>query len=52
VVVEAGREAYEHRAWGAAYEHLSGGSELGPEDLERLAVAANLTGHDHECVEA
>ena len=37
---------------GAAYEHLSAMSELGPEDLERLAVAANLTGHDDECVEA
>ena len=52
MVVESGREAFERRAWGAAYEHLSGMSELGPEDLERLAVAANLTGHDHECVEA
>ncbi|MET0902317.1 MAG: LuxR C-terminal-related transcriptional regulator [Acidimicrobiales bacterium] len=52
MVVEAGREAFERRAWGAAYEHLSGGGELGPEDLERLAIAANLTGHDAECLAA
>ena len=49
---KSGREAFERRAWGAAYEHLTGSDELGPEDLERLAIAANLTGHDHECVAA
>jgi DNA-binding CsgD family transcriptional regulator len=52
VDLEAGREAFERRAWGAAYEHLLASVDLGPDDLERLAVAANLTGHDDECVDA
>ena len=43
-----GREAFERKAWGAAYEQLAGGDRLDAEDLERLAVAANLTGHDDE----
>lgn len=57
VVVEAGREAFERGAWGAAYEHLVASGDLDAEDLdaeglERLAIAANLTGHDDENVAA
>ena len=52
VVVEAGREAFERGAWGAAYELLVASGDLDAEDLERLAIVANLTGHDDESVAA
>jgi hypothetical protein len=42
-----GREAYERRAWGDAYARLSAADEqspLGAEDLDRLGMAAYLTG--------
>jgi DNA-binding CsgD family transcriptional regulator len=52
VVVESGREAFERRAWGPAYEHLSSSDQLGPDDVELLAVVANLTGRDDDCVAA
>ena len=47
-----GREAFERRAWREAYEQLAGADELVAEDIERLAVAAHLAGHDDECVVA
>ena len=49
----AGRLAYERHAWGEAYESLSAADaagDLGPEDLERLAIAAYLTGRPDESV--
>lgn len=51
--VAAGRNAVDARAWGDAYAHLRDAAEdheLGPEDLERLATAAYLTGR-HEAAE-
>jgi class 3 adenylate cyclase len=45
---EAGREAFQRRAWSEAYELFNaadGEAGLGPEDLERLAEAAALSGH-------
>jgi DNA-binding CsgD family transcriptional regulator len=50
-----GRDAYERRAWGEAFALLSAADRAGPldvEDLERLATAAYLTGHDDECADA
>ncbi|WP_142026790.1 helix-turn-helix transcriptional regulator [Blastococcus colisei] len=44
-----GRDAITTRAWTQAYEALSaadGDGELGADDLDRLAIAAYLTGHD------
>ncbi|HEX2507677.1 MAG TPA: hypothetical protein VHK23_05080 [Miltoncostaeaceae bacterium] len=45
------REAYGRRAWTQAHELLSRRDEaqaLGPEDLERLAVASYMLGRDDE----
>jgi ATP/maltotriose-dependent transcriptional regulator MalT len=52
--VVPGREAYERRAWTDAYEQLvaAGPAPLPAEDLERLAVAAYLTGHHDTAVDA
>jgi ATP/maltotriose-dependent transcriptional regulator MalT len=50
-VLEVGRNAFAGRAWLDAYDHLAmadRASPLAPEDLERLATAAYLTGHDAE----
>jgi DNA-binding CsgD family transcriptional regulator len=44
-----GRAAFDRGEWAAAYTVLSAAdheTELAPEDLERLATAAYLTGHD------
>lgn len=49
--LERGREAFDAQAWAEAYAQLSAAdhaSPLGPEDLERLAAAAYLTGKDDE----
>jgi DNA-binding CsgD family transcriptional regulator len=49
--LERGRQAFEGRAWGAAYELLcaaDGEAPLGAEDLERASRAAYLTGRDDE----
>lgn len=46
-----GRAAYERRAWDDAYGHLARAAEaapLAPEDLERLAMSACLTGRDED----
>lgn len=43
-----GRAAYDHRDWGQAYQGLREAAAqdvLAPQDLERLAVAAYLSGH-------
>jgi ATP/maltotriose-dependent transcriptional regulator MalT len=53
--VERGREAFERAAWGEAYAHLSAAARadaVAPEDLQRLAVAAALTGRDAESAQA
>jgi DNA-binding CsgD family transcriptional regulator len=64
--LERGREAFSHRAWRQAYDHLSAADCEAPlqlADLERLAMAASLTGLDgesadllvrahHECLRA
>ena len=47
-----GRDAFTARAWAQAYEALSTAdeaAELGADDLDRLALAAYLTGHDDAC---
>ncbi len=49
-----GREAFERSAWEDAFTQLSaadGQDPLGPEDLDRLAQAAYLTGRDTDSVE-
>jgi DNA-binding CsgD family transcriptional regulator/tetratricopeptide (TPR) repeat protein len=51
----AGRGAYARREWGDAYEALSraaGRKPLEVDDVERLAWAALLSGHDAESLEA
>ncbi len=53
--LERGRESFERQAWADAYADLAAADRdgpLGPEDLERLAVAAYLLGMDGESVEA
>jgi class 3 adenylate cyclase len=46
--VEAGREAFQRRAWGEAYEHFTAADSdggLAAEDLELLATASVLSGN-------
>ena len=48
-VLDEGRRASGRRAWAEAYDRLSAADRrvaLGADDLERLATAAYLTGHD------
>jgi ATP/maltotriose-dependent transcriptional regulator MalT len=52
--LERGRAAYAGRAWAEAREQLAtahAGSPLEPADLERLAMASYLTGHDDAAIE-
>ena len=47
-----GRAAFERRAWASAFAQLSAADRvegLRPDDLERLAMAAYLSGNDREC---
>ncbi len=49
--LERGREAFERRAWGPAFEQLRSSDETGslaPEDLERLGEAARWSRHFDE----
>jgi DNA-binding CsgD family transcriptional regulator len=49
-----GRRAFDKHSWGSAYTELLAAdreASLGPQDLDRLAVAAYLTGRDVECGE-
>jgi DNA-binding NarL/FixJ family response regulator len=51
--LEQGRAAFEHKAWGEAFESLSAADEvsaLGPEDLERWAMSAYLIARDADSV--
>lgn len=53
--VEQARRSFHERAWGDAFMQLTAAAddgELEPEDLDRLAVAAYLTGHDAESADA
>jgi DNA-binding CsgD family transcriptional regulator len=53
--LERGRAAFEARAWAKAFEELSAAdreASLDPEDLERLAAAAYLTGRGSETTDA
>jgi ATP/maltotriose-dependent transcriptional regulator MalT len=53
--LERGRAAFSRRSWIAAYAELAAADHdraLGPADLERLAVAAFLTGRDDESADA
>ena len=52
--LQQGRASFGRRAWGDAYAQLSAASRevpLEPEDLERLATAAYLTGRDADRVD-
>lgn len=52
--LERGRGSFERGAWGRAYAELSAADRQTPltlDDLERLAVAAYLSGHDAESEE-
>ena len=49
--LEHGRACYGRRAWSEAYHALLCADQATPlagDDLDRLATAADLTGHDHE----
>jgi len=54
--VAIARSAYARRAWGDAFEAFSRtsaqGAPLAADDVERLALAAGLTGHEDACIEA
>jgi DNA-binding CsgD family transcriptional regulator len=53
--LDRGRESFGRQAWADAYAQLFAADHewpLGPEDLERLAVAAFLVGRDAESAEA
>jgi hypothetical protein len=50
-----GRESFGRQAWADAFAQLSAAAReapLGPEDLERLAVAAELLGRDGDSADA
>jgi DNA-binding CsgD family transcriptional regulator len=52
--LSAGRAAYRRQAWREAYTELAAADQerpLGPDDLQRLATAAYLTGHDQQSAE-
>ena len=54
-LIARGRTAYERRAWGDAYDAFSQARTAGaldPEDADRLAWAASLSGHDDASFEA
>jgi ATP/maltotriose-dependent transcriptional regulator MalT len=53
--IDQAREAFRLRAWGDAYAHLSAldaAGSIAPQDLDRLARAAYLTGHDPDSEDA
>ncbi len=53
--LERGREAFERRAWGAAFDELrssNANTSLSPEDLERLGEAARWSRHFDEMLDA
>ena len=53
--LERARAAFEHRAWGDAFEEFSAAYRAGPldaEDLERLSLAAHMAGRDDDSAAA
>ena len=53
--LDRGREAFDRRAWAQAFAGLRAADArvpLAPDDLERLATAAALTGHDEASADA
>jgi DNA-binding CsgD family transcriptional regulator len=51
----AARESFDRRSWGPArdaFARADAASPLGADDLERLAIAAYLTGGDEQCCDA
>src|SRR5215211_6475196 len=48
--LERGRAAYARRAWREAHGELTAAEPLVADDLERLATAAYMLGHDDEYV--
>jgi DNA-binding CsgD family transcriptional regulator len=44
--LQLGRDAFDRRAWTEAFTQLTAADLSDPDDLERLAVAANLLGRD------
>jgi ATP/maltotriose-dependent transcriptional regulator MalT len=53
--LENGREAFARNAWAQSYRQLQSAEReapLAPDDLERLAIAAYLTGRDDDCESA
>ena len=53
--LDRGRDAYARQAWATAYEALTAAAALAPldpEDLEQLATAAFLAGHDDDSAAA
>jgi DNA-binding CsgD family transcriptional regulator len=49
--LDRGREAFDRREWGQAYARLAAADAVTPldlDDLERLATAASLTGHEDD----
>jgi hypothetical protein len=52
--LDLGRESFARQAWATAYAELAAADRdapPGPEDLQRLAVAAYLVGRDDESAE-
>jgi DNA-binding CsgD family transcriptional regulator len=45
-ILDRGRDAFERRAWSEAFDQLMATELVEPDDLERLAVVANLLGRD------
>jgi hypothetical protein len=55
VLLARGHGAFDRRAWAEAFDQLSAADRKTPldaDDLERLAVAAHLTGRGEKCAEA
>jgi DNA-binding CsgD family transcriptional regulator len=50
--IKRGRDAFTRRAWAEAYTLLAAGAPEQADDLERLATAAHLVGHDDESARA
>jgi len=51
---DVGRAAFERRAWGVAYSNLSSAERerpLSPDDLNRLATSAHMTGRETEALD-
>jgi len=48
-LIDRGRAAFDQKAWSEARKAFASCSELGVDDLERLAIAEYLLGADDEC---